>query len=112
MIIVDFENIYNALLVFTLLNITDIITTWNVIRKYSEEHELNPIARWLIKKYKAGGLFLLKYFGMGFVVLIGLLTSNLAYSIWILNIILAGVTAWNLYVNYKLFTGGEKLKQN
>jgi hypothetical protein len=48
------------------------------------------------------GLFILKYFGMGIILLVGLISGNLEGSIWINNIILSGVVAWNSYQNYRL----------
>ena len=97
----DLESTYNALLVFTLLNLTDIITTWNVLRKHGVSRELNPLARILFKKYGVAGGFLLKYIGMGISLLIGLMTGQLHVAVWIWNIILAGATAWNSYVNFR-----------
>jgi len=94
-------DLYNALLVFTLPNITDIITTYNVLRRLGVEHEANILARVLFKRFGIAGGFLLKYFGMGFIILVGLLTGQLVSSIWVNNIVLALVTAWNSYVNYK-----------
>jgi hypothetical protein len=96
------ESLYNALLVFSLLNILDIITTYNAIKKTSIESEANPIARFIMQKTGAVGLFILKYFGMGVIILIGLITNNLEQSIWINNILLGGVVAWNSYQNYRL----------
>jgi hypothetical protein len=98
------ESLYNALLVFTLLNITDIITTYNVLKRYGVERELNPLARWIAKHLGVAGLFAMKYLGMGAIILVGVLTaglSGLELSIWINNIVLAVVTAWNSYVNYR-----------
>jgi hypothetical protein len=96
------ESLYNSLLVFALLNILDIITTYNVIKKTSIESEANPIARFIMRKAGVVGLFILKYFGMGIIILIGFILGNLEGSIWINNIILGGVVAWNSYQNYKL----------
>ena len=100
------ESLYNSLLVFSLLNILDIITTYNVVKKTSVESEANPIARFVMKKMGVAGLFAFKYLAMGIIIVIGFLTNNLEPSIWINNIILAGVVAWNSYQNYRI--GGEK----
>lgn len=100
------ESLYNSLLVFSLLNILDIITTYNVVKKTSVESEANPIARFVMKKMGVAGLFAFKYIMMGVIILIGFATNNLEGSMWINNIILAGVVAWNSYQNYRL--GGEK----
>jgi len=96
------ESLYNSLLVFTLLNILDIITTYNVVKKTSIESEANPLARFIMQKVGVAGLFILKYFGMAIILLIGLLMNNLEQSIWINNVLLGGVIAWNSYQNYKL----------
>ena len=95
------EDVYNALLVFTLLNLVDIITTWNILRKHGVSRELNPLARILFEKFGVTGGFLLKYFGMGVTVLVALLTGQIHICLWIWNIILAGVSAWNSYVNFQ-----------
>jgi hypothetical protein len=95
------ESIYNSLLVFTLLNLLDIITTYNVVKKTSTESEANPIARFIMQRMGLTGLFILKYLGMGLIVLIGFITNALETSIWINNIILSGVVAWNSYINLK-----------
>jgi len=96
------ESLYNSLLVFALLNILDIITTYNAIKKTSTESEANPLARFIMQKTGVAGLFILKYFGMGVIILVGLITNNLEQSIWINNILLGGVVAWNSYQNYRL----------
>jgi len=96
------ESLYNSLLVFALLNILDIITTYNAIKKTSIESEANPLARFIMKKTGVVGLFILKYFGMGIIILIGLMLGNLEGSIWINNVLLGGVVAWNSYQNYRL----------
>ena len=94
-------DMYNSLLVFSLLNILDIITTYNVLRKYGVQHEANPLARAIFSKLGIAGGFILKYFGMALIVLFGFLSNNLVESIWVNNILLSGVVAWNSYVNYK-----------
>jgi hypothetical protein len=96
------ESLYNSLLVFALLNILDIITTYNAIKKTSVESEANPLARYIIQKMGVVGLFILKYFGMGIIILIGFIMGNLEGSIWINNVLLGGVVAWNSYQNYRL----------
>ena len=95
-------DIYNALLVFTLLNLLDIITTYNVIRRVGSVAEANPLARFLLERMGVAGLFALKYFVMGAVVLVGYLGNALLHSIWVNNIMLSAVVAWNSYQNYKL----------
>jgi len=99
-------DVYNALLTFTLLNVLDIITTYNVIRRLGSKSEANPIARWFIEKLGVAGLFILKYFGMGVVVLVGVLQNAVAGSLWVNNVFLSLVIAWNSYVNAK--TGSRK----
>jgi hypothetical protein len=96
------ESLYNSLLVFALLNILDIITTYNAIKKTSIESEANPLARFIMQKTGVAGLFILKYFGMGIIILIGFIMNNLEASIWVNNILLGGVVAWNSYQNYRL----------
>jgi hypothetical protein len=96
------ESLYNSLLVFALLNILDIITTYNAVRKTSVESEANPIARFIMQRMGVAGMFLLKYLGMGAIILVGLVLGNLEGSIWLNNVILAGVVAWNSYQNYRL----------
>ena len=82
-------DLYNALVIFTLLNLLDIITTYNVIRKVGATAEANPVARYVIERMGVAGLFALKYFVMGVVVLVGWLQNALAHSIWINNVILS-----------------------
>jgi hypothetical protein len=96
------EGLLNALVVFTLLNLTDIVTTYNVVRKWGAGAEANPIARFIIQRLGVAGLFLLKYAGMTGIIIVGLLTNSLETSIWVNNIILGAITAWNSYENYKL----------
>jgi len=96
------ESLYNSLLVFALLNILDIITTYNAVKKTGVGSEANPLARFIIARLGVAGLFILKYFGMGIIILIGYLLGNLEGSIWINNILLGGVVAWNSYQNYRL----------
>jgi hypothetical protein len=94
-------DLYNSLLVFSLLNILDIITTYNVLSRYGIEHEANPLARAIFGKLGIAGGFILKYLGMALIIVLGLFTNNLVGSIWVNNILLGGVVAWNSYVNYK-----------
>jgi hypothetical protein len=90
----------NALYTFAFLNLADISTTIAGLK--SGAYEVNPLARKLLEKFGWTGLFILKYLGMGAVLLIGALTNSLNLSIWINNIFLAVVCAWNSYVNLKL----------
>ncbi len=94
-------DMYNSLLVFSLLNILDIITTYNVLHRYGVQHEANPLARIIFGKLGIAGGFILKYIGMTLIILLGLISNNLVESIWVNNILLGGVVAWNSYVNYK-----------
>jgi hypothetical protein len=94
-------DLYNALLVFTLLNITDIITTYNVLRKYGVSRELNAFAYLLFKRFGIAGGFILKFLLGGVFILIGALLGFLTLAVWIWNIVLAIVTAWNSYVNLR-----------
>jgi hypothetical protein len=96
------ESLYNSLLVFALLNILDIITTYNVVKKTGTESEANPLARFIMSKMGVVGLFAFKYIMMGVIILIGFIANTLETSIWINNIILGVVVAWNSYQNYKL----------
>jgi hypothetical protein len=96
------EGLFNALVVFTLLNLTDIVTTYNVVRKWGAGAEANPIARFVIQRLGVAGMFLLKYAGMATIIVVGLLTNSLETSIWINNIILGAITAWNSYENHRL----------
>jgi len=92
------ETLYNALLLFTILNLTDIITTYTALKKYGVEHEANPIARFISRKLGVVGLYILKYLGMAVIILVGFITGGfygLELSLWLNDIILAGVTAWN-----------------
>jgi hypothetical protein len=90
----------NAQYTFAFLNFADISTTIAGIKRGA--FEANPVARRLLEKFGWAGLFILKYFGMGAVLLVGALTNSLNTSIWINNIILSAVVAWNSYVNLKL----------
>jgi len=95
-------DVYNSLLVFTLLNLLDIITTYNVLARYGVEHEANWFARWIFKRMGIAGAFAFKYAGMLAVVLLSYLTtSDFTAGIWIDNIILSAVVGWNSYANYK-----------
>ncbi|MEM4061116.1 MAG: DUF5658 family protein [Pyrobaculum sp.] len=89
-----------SLYVFTLLNLVDIMTTVEALRKGG--YEANPVARWLLEKFGTAGLFILKYFGMGAVVLAGAVSGNLEFSIWVNNIILGCVSAWNSFTVLRL----------
>lgn len=89
-----------ALYTFALLNLVDIATTIGALKKGG--YELNPVAAWLIKKMGYAGLFFLKYLAMALIVLVGHLQGNLEASLWVNNLILGGVAAWNSYVNYRL----------
>ena len=93
--------LFNALLVFALLNLTDIITTYNVLRKHGVGRELNPLARILFEKFGVTGGFILKYILCGVFLLVGAIFGELVFSLWIWNIVLAAVTAWNSYVNLR-----------
>jgi len=95
-------DVYNALIVFSLLNILDVVTTYNVVRRVGSVAEANPIARFLLERMGVAGLFVLKYLIMGVVVLLGYLGNALLHSIWVNNIMLSAVVAWNSYQNYKL----------
>ncbi len=90
----------NALYTFAFLNLADISTTIAGIKRGA--FEANPLARKLLEKFGWAGLFVLKYFGMGAVLLVGALTNSLNTSIWISNVLLGAVVAWNSYVNLKL----------
>jgi len=95
-------DVYNALLVFTLLNVLDIVTTYNILSRYGVEHEANWFARWIFKRMGVAGAFALKYGGMLAIVLASFFTtSDFTAGVWIDNILLSAVIAWNSYVNYK-----------
>jgi hypothetical protein len=106
-------DLYNALLVCALLNLTDIITTYNVLRKYGVSRELNPLAYILFKKYGVAGGFILKYLVFGAMLLIVAITNPVAltFTVWLWNIILAVVTAWNSYVNLRDYLDEQKSKR-
>ncbi len=90
----------NALYAFLFLNMADVATTIHGLKRGA--FEANPIARWLLQRFGYAGLFILKYLGMGLILLTGALTNSLNLSIWLCNIILGAVCAWNSYVNLKL----------
>ena len=94
-------DLYNALLVFTLLNVTDLVTTYNVLRKYGVSRELNPFAYMLFKRFGIAGGFILKFLLGGAFILMGALLGFLTLAVWIWNIVLAIVTAWNSYINLR-----------
>jgi hypothetical protein len=106
-------DLYNALLVNVLVNITDLVTTYNVLRKHGVSRELNPIARILFEKFGIVGGFILKYIVIGATLLFVALTDPkaLVFTIWIWNIILAIVTAWNSYVNLRDYLEERKIKR-
>lgn len=89
-----------TLYVFTLLNVVDIMTTVEGLRRGA--YEANPVARKMLEKFGVAGLFILKYLGMGLVILIGATTNTLETSIWIANIMLSIVAAWNSAIILKL----------
>jgi hypothetical protein len=99
--------LYNALLVFTLLNLADIATTYNVLRKHGVSRELNPLARALFARFGVAGGFILKYLLCGTLILVGALAGELELSLWVWNVILAAVTAWNSYVNLRDYLEGR-----
>jgi len=89
-----------SLYVFTLLNVVDIMTTAEGLRRGA--YEANPVARKMLERFGVAGLFILKYLGMGLVILIGATTNALETSIWIANIVLSIVAAWNSATILKL----------
>ncbi|MEM4952209.1 MAG: DUF5658 family protein [Ignisphaera sp.] len=89
-----------TLYVFTLLNIVDIMTTVEGLRRGA--YEANPVARKMLEKFGVAGLFILKYLGMGLIILVGATTNTLETSIWIINIMLSIVAAWNSATILKL----------
>jgi hypothetical protein len=99
--------------VCALLNITDLITTYNTLRKYGVSRELNPLAYVLFKKFGVVGGFILKYLVFGATLLLVALVNPraLTFSVWIWNIILGAVTAWNSYVNLKDYIEEQKSKR-
>jgi hypothetical protein len=103
-------DLYNALLVNALVNITDIVTTYNVLRKHGVSRELNPLAYLLFKRFGIVGGFILKYLIIGATLLLVALADPraLVFTVWTWNIVLAGVTAWNSYVNLRDYL--EELK--
>jgi hypothetical protein len=103
-------DLYNALIVFTLLNITDLVTTYNVLRKYGVSRELNPFAYILFKRFGIAGGFILKFLLGGALILMGALLGFLTLALWIWNIVLAIVTAWNSYVNLRDYIEEQRSK--
>ncbi len=89
-----------ALYVFTLLNLVDIMTTVEGLRKGA--YEANPTARWFLERFGTAGLFILKYFAMGCIVLAGAVSGNLEFSIWVCNIVLSVVSGWNSFTILRL----------
>ncbi|MEM1830781.1 MAG: DUF5658 family protein [Desulfurococcaceae archaeon] len=91
-----------AIWTFTFLNLSDIATTLIALKRGA--YEVNPIARWLISKMGLKSLFMFKYIMMGLSLLVSfMLGEALAEQmVWIWNIILSCVVAWNSYVNLKL----------
>jgi len=95
-------NTYNALLVFTLLNLADIITTYNFVVKHGVGAEANPIARFFFKRMGVVGMFSFKaLFTGGLLTILYLLLEDITSVLWIENIVLSGVIGWNSYVNSK-----------
>lgn len=92
-----------SLYAFTLLNLVDVMTTVEALRRGG--YEANPIARWFLERLGVAGLFLLKYLGMATVVLLGALMGNLEGSIWVNNAVLGGVATWNSVQILKLKKG-------
>lgn len=92
-----------ALYTFTFLNLADISTT--IIALQRGGYEANPIARYLIKKLGLKSLFAFKYLSMGIMLFISFIISGdvAERTIWLWNIILSLVVAWNSYINYKLY---------
>jgi hypothetical protein len=105
-------DLYNALLANALVNITDIITTYNVLRKHGVSRELNPIAYALFKRFGIAGGFILKYLVIGATLLLVALTNPraLVLTVWMWNIVLAGAVAWNSYVNLRDHLEEQKSK--
>jgi len=104
-------DLYNALLVFTLLNVADLITTYNVLRKHGVSRELNPFAYILFERFGIAGGFILKFLLGGAFILMGALLGFLTLTVWIWNIVLAIVTAWNSYVNLRDYLDEQKSKR-
>jgi len=93
--------VYNALLAFALLNLVDIVTTYNVLRRHGVSRELNPLARILFARFGVAGGFVLKYLLCGVLILVGALLGELELALWVWNVVLAVVVAWNSYVNLR-----------
>ncbi|MEM4667465.1 MAG: DUF5658 family protein [Thermofilum sp.] len=93
-----------SLYVFTLLNLVDIMTTVEALRRGG--YEANPIARWFIHTMGLPGMFFLKYLAMAMIILLGHFSGNLEESIWVNNAILGGVATWNSVQILKLKKGG------
>ncbi|MEM4827786.1 MAG: DUF5658 family protein [Desulfurococcaceae archaeon] len=91
-----------ALWTFAFLNLADISTTLIALKRGA--YEINPVARFFIGKLGLKALFMFKYLAMGLSLLIAFMFGEALAEqlIWIWNIILSCVVAWNSYVNLKL----------
>jgi hypothetical protein len=96
-------NTYNALLVFSLLNLIDIITTFNFIKEHGVNAEANPLARLMFKRLGLVGMFVFKLTYMsGILIILFFLFDEFTTSIWVYNIVESMIIAWNSYMNSRL----------
>ena len=90
----------DALLVFMLLNIADILTTRRALSMGGKE--ANPVARWVLEKYGVRGLWFFKmavFGGIGIAGFLGLVGEGI---LWVYNVVFGGIVAWNSLMNYLL----------
>jgi hypothetical protein len=96
-------NTYNSLIVFTLLNLIDIITTFNFIKERGVSAEANIIARIIFERLGLVGMFVYKLVYMSSILIILFyLFNEFTTTIWVYNVIQSLIIAWNSYMNSKL----------
>ncbi|MEM4620562.1 MAG: DUF5658 family protein [Desulfurococcaceae archaeon] len=104
------NGLFYSLVVFVLINLIDYIQTHYAL-KTSKFRELNPLADLIYRSMGTSGLISFKLLVSGLMIMIITLFKNFDVegSIWLWNIILGFVTAWNsiqLFI-YKKFTRNE-----
>lgn len=90
---------FDALVVFVLLCLLDIVTTKRALEIGGVE--ANPIVRRIIRRLGLPGLFILKY-AVFLVVVAYAVLVNSEIAIWAANVLNAAIVAWNSAVLAKM----------
>ena len=95
-----------ALTVFFLLHLLDILTTISGLKRGATEK--NSLARFVLEKMGILGLYTFKMMLGGVMLIVAWTTGNINV-IWAWNALMALVVAWNSYINWRLAGHGDRL---